>query len=99
MIPGGYDGPPSSSSSSSSPPRLLRRGRHVLLLLPLVRRCWPRVLQDLHRGTSPRSMSSSIAAPGTRTLQFKHEAVANEPWHCSTERTPTSVSSVSIFCV
>lgn len=55
--------------------------------------------QTLHAGTRWFMMSSSIAFPGTVSLQFMQLAVANEPWHCKTFCTPARVSSVSMFCV
>ena len=45
-----------------------------------------------------RTHSSLIISPATRCPHLMQLAVANEPWQCSTLRTPARCSSVSMFC-
>lgn len=97
MMPGGYAGGSGSSDASLSQPSFFLP--FFLFVLTGTAAGAAAALQSVQSGTRWLMMSSAIAAPGTRALQWMQDAVANEPWHCTTRCTPASVSSVSMFCV
>lgn len=98
MMPGGYAGGSGSSDASLSQPSFF----FLPFFLPALTGTAGgalAALQSVQSGTRWLMISSAIAEPGTRALQWMQDAVANEPWHCTTRCTPASVSSVSMFCV
>ena len=95
IMPGGYGGGSGESDASLSQPSL----RFLPLRRAFVGGAGCGTAQTLQSGTRWDMMSSAISAPGTRTLQWTQDAVAKEPWHCTTRCTPARVSSVSMFCV